>query len=261
MVHVVVPGKILIFDAPSPHMPPGRQWHDVAGKRRFSADFYADLLHDLGVTLVVRADAAEYDAEPFARRGIAVETLDVPFRDGGSACAAGEDLPTLQALDRFIALLDRAGGSLAIHCRGRSGFATTLLAAYLLRRRLFDDPAAAVAWLDIARPGGLRAPVSAADLQRALPPHLASTLLRGTSFDCDTDFAGVGVDAVETSDDAAIARLIAGRDHRGLQDSTAAGPIGRTLSHVVARGLGSGRRAGDSSRAVGTTRWASSPGI
>jgi hypothetical protein len=180
MVHVVVPGKILMFDAPCPHLPPGRSWQDVDGERRFSADFYAELLHDLGVTLVVRADAAEYDAGPFARRGIAVEPLDDANRP--NVCSS-ENPPTLQALDRFIALLNGTRGSLAIHCRGRGDFATTLLAAYLLRHRVFADPAVAVAWLAIARPGGLRAPVPAEDLRRALPPRLACALRRSASFD------------------------------------------------------------------------------
>ena len=55
----VVPGHFVIFRSPAA-TPCGRLWIDEGGERRFSATFYAELLHDLGVTQVCR------------RRGMAV---------------------------------------------------------------------------------------------------------------------------------------------------------------------------------------------
>ena len=51
-VHIVVPGKFLIFHKPADDLPLGRQWVDEGGQRRFSASFFADLLQDLGVAHV-----------------------------------------------------------------------------------------------------------------------------------------------------------------------------------------------------------------
>jgi hypothetical protein len=50
-VYTVVPGRFILFRAPV-ETSPGRLWVDESGERRFSADFYAELLHDLGVTQV-----------------------------------------------------------------------------------------------------------------------------------------------------------------------------------------------------------------
>jgi hypothetical protein len=177
MVHVVVPGKILMFGTPCPDLPESCTWQDVDGRRHFSAEFYADLLQELGVSVVIRAEAAEYDPAPFTRRGIAVEDLEPP----GQRSRGGGAL-TLQALDRFLALLACASGSVALHCGSRPAFADALLSAYLLRRRLFADPAGALSWLSIARPGP-HAPVPAEVLATVLPGRLADLLPRSASFD------------------------------------------------------------------------------
>ncbi len=118
---------------------------DRDGERHFSPAFYADLLHDLGVSLVIGADEAEYDHSPFSDRGMDVESLGCRADDGNAL--------TLQALDRFITLLDRADGLVAIHCAGRLPYACALLSAYMLRRRFFSNPAEAVSWLAMACPG------------------------------------------------------------------------------------------------------------
>jgi hypothetical protein len=169
-----------MFDTPCHDLPEGRTWQDVDGRRHFSAEFYADLLQELGVSVVIRAEAAEYDPAPFTRRGIAVEDLEPP----GQRSRGGGAL-TLQALDRFLALLACASGSVALHCGSRPAFADALLSAYLLRRRLFADPAGALSWLSIARPGP-HAPVPAEVLATVLPGRLADLLPRSASFDAGT---------------------------------------------------------------------------
>lgn len=144
-IHVVVPGKIILFKAPCGDLPADRLWMDRDGERHFSPAFYADLLLDLGVSLVIGADEAEYDCSPFSDCGMGVESLGCRADDGNAL--------TLQALDRFITLLDRTDGLVAIHCAGRLPYACTLLSAYMLRRRFFSNPADAVSWLAMACPG------------------------------------------------------------------------------------------------------------
>ena len=66
---------MLLFRPPCGDVPPGTLWEDRGGERRFSPAFYAGLLPDLGARVVLRCDAAEYDAGPFLDAGVAVERL------------------------------------------------------------------------------------------------------------------------------------------------------------------------------------------
>ncbi len=166
-----MPGEIILFKAPSA-VPPssGALWIDAGGERHFSPAFYADLLSHLGASLVVRCDGSRYDPAPFLDRGIAVEPLSrkMDAADDDSGGGGGNDSDddgggdgdggglTFEALDRFLALVDEADGSVALHCgAGAAGHsvACALLSAYLLRRRHFGDPLDAVSWLSMARPG------------------------------------------------------------------------------------------------------------
>ena len=143
-------------------MAEGRSWVDIEGRRFFSSAFYADLLHFLGVSLVIALDdIADRDPHPassvagscrrvFAEHG--VELLTLEELAPGSGCGR----LSFQALDRFIALADAAAGPIGVttrcHCSAGASEAHTLLTAYLLRRKLLPGPAEAVAWLRIARP-------------------------------------------------------------------------------------------------------------
>ena len=51
-VHIVVPGKFILFHTPTNNLPAGQEWADEGKTRRFGASFYADLLQDLGVSQV-----------------------------------------------------------------------------------------------------------------------------------------------------------------------------------------------------------------
>jgi hypothetical protein len=57
-VFIAVPGHFIIFRAPRDDLASGGTWADVDGGRHFSAAFYADLLHTLGVTQVSQAHCA-----------------------------------------------------------------------------------------------------------------------------------------------------------------------------------------------------------
>lgn len=55
----IVPDRLLLFPAPAPtdRLAPGCDWADEEGGRRvFSAEYYADLLQELGVSAVVCLD-------------------------------------------------------------------------------------------------------------------------------------------------------------------------------------------------------------
>jgi hypothetical protein len=158
-VFTVVPNKILLFDPPYDGESSSCCSIDQDGKRRFSASFYADLLHRLGVVLVLRLDASPYDHAAFARKGIRVcgaETLTTTA-DADAPLAAG-------ALEQFAELVKSAGGGVAIHCEGRLGAACTLITAWMAQLDLFPSPEVAAAWIAIARRAA--APVDMPALRR-----------------------------------------------------------------------------------------------
>jgi hypothetical protein len=122
----------------------------VDGRRRFSASFYADLLHRLGVSLVLGLDGARYDPAPFARRGIRLcgpeHLLLAP--DASLASEAGLQAATL---GRFVELVHGAGGGVAVHADGRVGHACALAASWLGEVGLFPSAEAASAWVSLVR--------------------------------------------------------------------------------------------------------------
>ena len=170
----IIPGKFLIFDAPDPSIPADKLFQDVGGRRRFTPGFYADLLHHLGVRLVLRLGAADYDPAPFARRGIRVCGAEDVECVGGSLCgsAAGAEAALGEgAFDRFAALAQAAGGSVAVHGGWGGGglrVGLTLIAGWMMQHQYFASPDVAAAWIRIAL--GAAAPVDRAALRR----HLAA---------------------------------------------------------------------------------------
>lgn len=51
-----MPGRLLIFPSPATHLPPGIDWANEGNRRRFSVNFYADLLAYLNVRVIVNLD-------------------------------------------------------------------------------------------------------------------------------------------------------------------------------------------------------------
>jgi hypothetical protein len=154
-LHVLVPDKLLVFNRPA-ELGDGAMWADAGGERRFSADYYADVLGDFGVVVVLRAcdeDAAAaagegYDPAAFAERGMEVEDVELD-EDGG--------VPTLAQIDRFLAVARHAPGAVAVHGGpGGLGAAGTLMAAHLISGHRFRA-ADAVAWVRMVHPAALPA--------------------------------------------------------------------------------------------------------
>jgi hypothetical protein len=178
-IFTIVPSKILFFDAPSPSVPPDRSCIEIDGRRQFSASFYADMLHRLGVKVVVRLDGAACDSSPFGHRGIRLCDREAL---GMAGCSETDRVPP-EALKAFVDLVEQAGGAVAVQCEGRAGQACTLAAAWMARVDIFPSPEVAAAWAAMAR--GVEAP--AADLlalrchwsrrRMALHSHSAPSLL------------------------------------------------------------------------------------
>jgi hypothetical protein len=174
-LHVVIPGKLLFISNPV-DLPDSRQWMDDGATRRFSADFYADLLPDFDVVLIICLEQCSYDPAPFVERGIGVEELHL-----------SSDTPDiLRAADRFLSLLRAAPGAVAIH-GGNDGlqYAGALVSAHMMSRLGFGA-ADAAAWMRMACPALLVPPeylaaLSADDACFRLvsdPAAAASALLR-----------------------------------------------------------------------------------
>jgi hypothetical protein len=73
-IYTVVPQKLCLFKAPRALPVKGATYLHIDGERHFSAAFYADLLRDLGVSLVVALGRVDYDRATMERAGIAVCT-------------------------------------------------------------------------------------------------------------------------------------------------------------------------------------------
>jgi hypothetical protein len=160
----IIPCIFSICDSPDPSIHGSLSYHEVDGTRRFSPDFYADLLHHLGVSMVLRLGGADYDPAPFISRGIrvcGVEDL------GCSAASLAEDAD-IGIFDRFAALAHAAGGPVALHGGpggGKGlGLAATLIAGWMAGLHFFPSAEAAVAWVQIAR--GCAVPVVWGPLRR-----------------------------------------------------------------------------------------------
>ena len=150
-LHVIIPSRLIAFPCPSDLEADevsgqAPQWVDIASDRYFGPDYYADILGDFDVQLVVRCDAsATYDAAAFASRGMAVERL------GGDLERRPERL--LQEVDRFLTLAQLAPGMIGIHGadEGLGNGGEMLVASLLIKRHGFRARAA-LAWLRITHP-------------------------------------------------------------------------------------------------------------
>ena len=173
-LHVVIPGKLLFMANPV-DLPDDRHWMDIGPARSFSPAFYADLLDEFGVVLVICLDECDYDRAPFEERGMGCEELRL----------RPDSADILRAADRFLCLLAAAPGAVAIH-GGDAGAlcAGTLVSAHLMARLGFGAGDAA-AWLRMACPALLVPPdylaalhAHSAELRAAGSADAASALLR-----------------------------------------------------------------------------------
>ena len=108
-VHVLVPGRLLLFPAPAA-LPAGEAWADAseggrAAGRRFSAAFLAALLSDLGVSAAAcLGRTGGSDAAALCAGGLDVHDLALDARRPA----------LLGAMDRLLAVSRAAPGATAL---------------------------------------------------------------------------------------------------------------------------------------------------
>ena len=147
-LHILAPDRLLSFPSPAP-LPAGQAWADAdaAGDhepgRRFSAGFLAELLADLGVSVVVcLGRTSGGDAAAFRACGLDVHDLGL---DAGRPAL-------LRGMDRLLALARAAPGAVAMCGWGgdEAGMGRecvrTLGAAWLMTEAGFDA-GSAEAWV------------------------------------------------------------------------------------------------------------------
>ena len=145
-IHVLIPGKLLLFPAPAP-LPAGQAWADETADgqppvRRFGAGFLGELLAELGVAVVAclgRADGG--DAAALEACGLDVHELGL---DAGRAGLLG-------ALDHLVAVSRAAPGAVGVY-GGGGGQLGTVVAAWAMRECGFGAGGAG-AWVRMVCPG------------------------------------------------------------------------------------------------------------
>lgn len=146
-IHIIVPGKLVIIPDSVAFPDPAQLWQDqpatdsAVPARLFSPRFYAELLRDLGMGVVVwLGPADEGSVVTMAACGLTCEDRLLPRRSRS----------LLRAHDRLLALR-RAGAAVALHCgAGDAGHGRILALTQLVELGL-PGPAAE-AWLRLACP-------------------------------------------------------------------------------------------------------------
>ena len=152
-VHLVAPGCLILFKDPANHLPAGQDFESFPRPtggfvRRFSPDFYADLLSDLGAHAVASLGSPHpsASAEAFAARGLVCADL----------CDGSQRLSPLRALDGLLSLA--RSGAVAVHSGGGDAWpdATAAVLATVLVSVLGFEEREAWGWLALVCPWILR---------------------------------------------------------------------------------------------------------
>jgi len=143
-LHMIVPDKLIAFKGPTGNLPFKREWFDKAGVRHFDPRFYVPIFQDINVSVVVRLNDEEYDKGLFIDAGIS--HADLYFDD----CT----VPPPKVVVKFLQIVERSEGTVAVHCKAGLGRTGTLIALYLMKHYEFTAREA-MGWLRVLRPGSV----------------------------------------------------------------------------------------------------------
>lgn len=97
--------------------------------------------------MVIRLNNHTYNAEGFTKEGI--KHHDLIFPDGTP--------PSIQICQKFLDIVEKEEGAVAVHCKAGLGRTGSLIACYAMKHYRF--PAADfIGWIRIARPGSILGP-------------------------------------------------------------------------------------------------------
>jgi len=134
----IIPGKFLAFCTPSDERV------DKDGYTHLTPQDYVPIFKKKGIKTVIRLNMPKYDPSGFTDYGI--EHHDLYFIDG--SC------PDNALVSKFIRIVEKCKGSIAVHCKAGLGRTGTMMAMYLMKH--FKIPAAVfIGWCRIARPGSV----------------------------------------------------------------------------------------------------------
>ncbi|KHJ94262.1 dual specificity phosphatase, catalytic domain protein, partial [Oesophagostomum dentatum] len=137
----IIPGKILSFCGPhnESRIEDGYPYH--------SPETYFDYFRATNITTIVRLNMRMYDAKKFTDAGF--EHVDLFFIDGST--------PSEEIVEKFIRVVDKAKGAVAVHCKAGLGRTGTLIACWMMKE-FGLNAAECMAWLRICRPGSVIGP-------------------------------------------------------------------------------------------------------
>jgi cell division cycle 14 len=97
--------------------------------------------------MVIRLNNKTYQANDFVKAGIKHE--DLFFTDGTA--------PPADIVDKFLDIVEKEPGAIAVHCKAGLGRTGSLIACYAMKHYYFAA-ADFIGWIRIARPGSILGP-------------------------------------------------------------------------------------------------------
>jgi len=122
--------------------PTNRRKRLAPGFETLAPKDYVPIFRAKKVSAVVRLNENEYEGSEFEEHGI--NHYDLSFPD----CS----VPSLDIVERFLDLMEKEQGVVAVHCKAGLGRTGTLIALWMMRHHKWGANEA-IAWLRIVRPG------------------------------------------------------------------------------------------------------------
>lgn len=135
----IIPNKLLAFVCPASER--------SARYPALTPEQYSSLFASIGVSDVIRLNNKTYEAERFNKLGI--NHWELYFLDGS--------VPSEEIVNRFLEIVERANGAVAVHCKAGLGRTATLIGCYAIRNFGFTG-LEFIGWARLCRPGSVLGP-------------------------------------------------------------------------------------------------------